>query len=227
MYIITGASRGIGEFLFKEMNKKGEKVFGIYKNTEPLELYKKKFANIDIKNFNKLRQWAEGKKNELENIILINCAGINYTSLAHKSNIDEWKEVIDTNLTGTFNVIRAILPLMREQEYGRIINLSSVVAKKGTPGASAYAASKAGLWGMTKSIAVENASKNITINNLNLGYFDIGMIDEVPEKFKSEIKNSIPSKKFGKPENILYAIDYLVKSDYINGSSVDINSALF
>jgi acetoacetyl-CoA reductase/3-oxoacyl-[acyl-carrier protein] reductase len=128
---------------------------------------------------------------------------------------------------GSFNAISAILPHMREKGYGRIINMSSIVAQKGIPGTSAYAASKAALWGMSKSIAAENSIKGITINNLNLGYFDIGMISDVPEDFLKIIKNSIPTKNLGNPTNIMDAITFLIKSDYTNGTTIDINAGLF
>jgi acetoacetyl-CoA reductase/3-oxoacyl-[acyl-carrier protein] reductase len=130
-------------------------------------------------------------------------------------------------LIGTFNVIRAVLPLMREERYGRIINFSSVVAQMGIPGTSAYAASKAGLSGLTKSIAVENAKRGITINNLNLGYFDIGMISEVSNEFQKLIKDKIPTGNFGNPINIFKAINFIIETDYINGTSIDLNAGLF
>jgi NAD(P)-dependent dehydrogenase (short-subunit alcohol dehydrogenase family) len=116
---------------------------------------------------------------------------------------------------------------MREQGYGRIINFSSIVAETGIPGTSAYAASKAGLWGMARSIAVENASKGITINNLNLGYFDIGMINEVSEEYQQIVKKKIPTGKFGDPGNIFNAVKFLIESDYINGTSIDINGGIY
>ena len=115
---------------------------------------------------------------------------------------------------------------MREQGYGRIINFSSIVAQKGIPGTSAYAASKAGLWGMTRSMAAENAGKGITINSLNLGYFEIGMITEVSDEYQEVVKKKIPTGKFGDPKNILNALNFLIESDYINGSSLDINGAI-
>jgi NAD(P)-dependent dehydrogenase (short-subunit alcohol dehydrogenase family) len=124
-------------------------------------------------------------------------------------------------------MIRAILPFMREQNYGRIINFSSVLAQKGVAGTSAYAASKAALWGMSKSIAAENAGKNITINCLNLGYFNLGMIEQVPEELQNELKKSIPTGDFGDPENIYKAVRFLIESNYVNGSSIDINGGLF
>ena len=115
---------------------------------------------------------------------------------------------------------------MREQEYGRIINLSSVVAQTFVPGTSAYAASKSALWGMTRSIAIENSKKGITINNLNLGYYNLGMIDEVPEDYKKKIKSKIPSGNLGDPKVIYAAIKFLMENDYINGTSIDMNSGI-
>jgi len=158
--------------------------------------------------------------------VLINCAGINYNSFAHKSDPEKWKEVIETNLIGTYNLIRCVLPRMREISYGRIINFSSVVAIKGTPGISAYAATKSAFWGMSKSIAIENANKNITINNINLGYSVLGMISEVPEQFLEQIKSGIPMKRLCNPDEILSTVDYLINTAYITGDSININGGL-
>ncbi len=117
---------------------------------------------------------------------------------------------------------------MREQNFGRIINISSIVAQKGVPGTSAYAASKSALWGMTKAIAVENASKGITINNLNLGYFNIGMIEQVSQDVQDTIKKQIPiNNEFGNSLNIYNAINFLFNSPYITGTSIDINGGLY
>ena len=116
---------------------------------------------------------------------------------------------------------------MRKEEYGKIVFISSVVAQTGVVGSSAYAASKAGLWGLMKTIVQENASKHITCNTLNLGYFNIGIIREVPEKMLEEIKNRIPNKALGDPEDIFKAIELLMNVSYINGSSIDINGGLY
>lgn len=233
MILITGASRGIGKFLFEKfeisegMHADHEKVFGTYLNDNEELSQNKKYFKIDITKYAELEDLSERLKPEINNLILINCAGNNYNSFTHKSSPEEWSKVINTNLTGTYNVIRVFLPVMREQGYGRIINFSSIVAETGIPGTSAYAASKSGLWGMTRSIAVENASKGITINNLNLGYFDIGMINEVSEEYQQIVKKKIPTGKFGDPENIFNAVKFLIQSDYINGTSVDINGGIY
>lgn len=227
MILITGASRGIGKFLFDEFVKSGEEVYGTYfsenKDLENNESY----FRLDVSDYDQTSKIINNLGSKLKKIVLINCAGNNYNCFAHKSSPQKWNEVISTNLTGTYNMIRAALPVMREQGYGRIINFSSIVAESGIPGTSAYAASKAGLWGMTRSIAVENASKGITINNLNLGYFDIGMIAEVSEEYQKIVKSKIPTGKFGDPENILNAVKFIIESDYINGTSVDINGGIY
>ncbi len=225
--LITGASRGIGKFLFEKFMNSGEKVLGTYNLTQPETDKLEFFSKVDISSYKDVVTFVDKIKDEISELTLINCAGNNYNSFAHKADIAEWGNVINVNLIGTFNVIRAVLPFMREEGFGRIINFSSIVAQMGIPGTSAYAASKAGLWGLTKSISVENAKKGITINSLNLGYFDIGMIKEVPEKFQEIIKEKIPGGNFGNPDNIYKAVRFFMESDYINGTSVDINGAIY
>lgn len=224
MIVIIGASRGIGRFLFQHYKNEGKEVIGTYNSPNPSFEKDSNYVRVDVSNSEQLEKWVNSIK--LSDITLINCAGINYNSFAHKSDIKDWSNVITVNLIGTFNVIRCFLPIMREQRYGRIVNLSSIVSQKGIVGTSAYAASKAGLSGMAKAIAAENATKNITINNLNLGYMDIGMLYDIPEEIRDIIKTSIPQKKFGDPRNICNAIDYLIKSDYITGTSIDVNGGL-
>lgn len=227
MIIITGASRGVGRFLFEKYESLGEKVYGTYNTSLPkITEDNGNYSQVDIVNNENVEDWIKSISFS-KNITLINCAGISYNAFAHKSDIDKWKNVIDVNLIGTFNVIRAILVEMRANNFGRIINFSSVAAQKGTPGVSAYAASKSALWGLTKSIAVENASKGITINNVNLGYSELGMIEQVPDKFKDIIKSQIPNGEFCKKEDIFKCVEFIRNNDYLNGSSVDLNGAMF
>jgi len=226
MIIITGASRGIGEYLFNSyLTSANEPILGTYLNSKPqnsLEM----FVKLDISDYEQVDKLVQEKYEFLNRITLINCAGITYNSVGHKSDPKRWKNVIDVNLTGTYNMIRGVLPIMREQKYGRIINFSSVVAQKPTPGISAYAASKSALWGLSKSIAVENAALNITINNINLGYSTLGMIDMVPEEYKEKILQQIPARKFCDPQDILNTVNYLNTTPYITGSSIDISGGL-
>jgi NAD(P)-dependent dehydrogenase (short-subunit alcohol dehydrogenase family) len=225
MIIITGASKGIGKYLLEEYSKKNIRIIGLY-NSTILNNSKCESYKVDIVDSNQVNSFVSSLKSELEEITLINCAGINYNSLAHKSDLNRWKEVIEVNIIGTFNIIKNLLPIMREQNYGRIINFGSVVSELSTPGISAYAASKSALFGMTKSICIENAIKGITINNINLGYSELGMISEVPEVFLSQIKSKIPSNSLCKPKDIFSTVEYLRNTEYINGSNINLNGGL-
>jgi NAD(P)-dependent dehydrogenase (short-subunit alcohol dehydrogenase family) len=226
MILITGASGSIGNFLLKSFRDEGEIVSGTYNSTIPVSELEDILFQVDITNPSSIDRWISSLQS-LRNIVLINCASISYSVFAHKTDIQKWKNVIEVNLIGTFNVIHALLPLMRELGYGRIINFSSVVAQLPTPGVSAYAASKSALWGLAKSLAAENGSKGITINNINLGYANLGMgINNVPQEYQQLIKKRIPSEKFCEPENILKTVKYLIETDYINGSNIDLNGAL-
>ena len=226
MIIITGASRSIGKYLY-DWYVKNEEVCGTYYKTPPEDQnIKDDFYQVDISDYYSVIDFYNKIATKLKDVILINCAGISYNSYAHKSDPLLWKNVIETNLIGTYHVIRTFLPIMREQNFGRIINFSSVVAQKGTPGASAYAASKSGLWGLAKSLAQENGSKGITINNINLGYVNLGMGLEVSEKYQDIIKEQIPSKKFCEPVQILHTVEYLRNTEYVNGVCIDLSGGL-
>lgn len=228
MIIVTGASRGIGKFLFESL-KSSDKVIGTYLSTKPESIKDLDFLyKVDVSKYESVAQFINVIKNDLTEIVLLNCAGISYNSFTHKSDPEKWKKVIDVNLIGTYHMIRAILPIMREQNYGRIINFSSVIAQKGTPGVSAYAASKAGLWGMTRSLAQENGSMGITVNNINLGYVSLGMgVEQVPLSFQDSIKKQIPSRQFCEPNDIYNTVNYLINTPYVNGTSIDLNGGLF
>lgn len=228
MIIITGASRSIGKYLFETFAEKGELVFGTYLSTKPNSIgLEDRLFQVDVSNYESVERFFHTIEKKLYEITLLNCAGVSYNVFAHKADPLEWKKVIDINLIGTFNMIRAFLPAMREQNFGRIINFSSVVAQKGTPGVSAYAASKSALWGLTRSLAQENGSKGITINNINLGYVTIGMgVEQVPEAYQQIIKAQIPSNSFCEPSDILNTINYLRDTPYINGTSIDLNGGL-
>lgn len=226
MIIITGASRGIGEFLFKSFFKDSkEEVIGIYNNTKPFENIEQ-FKQLNVINYDEVEAFVNINRFDLKNITLINCAGITYNSFTHKSNPELWKNVVDVNLIGTYNIIRALLPIMRDQKFGRIINFSSVVALKPTPGISSYAASKAALWGLAKSLAIENAALNITINNINLGYSELGMIEMVPDEYRKNIISQIPTGMLCPPGDILNTVNFLRNTRYITGSTIDLNGGL-
>jgi len=226
MIVITGTSRGIGNYLFKKYQEsEGNAVFGTYFTTKPnQDKSTRNIFRVDIADQKSVQNFFASIEKRLSSIVLINCAAISYNSFAHKSDPELWRKVIETNLIGTYHMIRCFLPRMREQNFGRIINFSSVVAQKGTPGVSAYAASKAALWGMAKSIAQENGSKGITINNINLGYADIGMgREQVPKEFLYKVKNQIPSKELCRPGQIFKTVEFIRDNGYLNGISIDLS----
>jgi NAD(P)-dependent dehydrogenase (short-subunit alcohol dehydrogenase family) len=225
MIIITGASRGIGKYLLESyLQQSNEIVLGTYLNTIKNNI--DNYVQLDVTNYNDVNDFVEKNKSILNNITLINCAGINYNAFTHKSDIEQWKKVIDTNLYGTYNMIRNLLPLMRNEKFGRIINFSSVVAIKPTPGVSSYATSKSALWGLSKSVAVENAGLNITINNINLGYSKFGMIDDVPSDYLKTIISQIPVGRLCDGQEIIDTVNYLRSNSYITGSSIDLTGGL-
>lgn len=221
MIVIIGASGGIGKYLFEKLRDKKENVLGTcFKNNSNLDLVQLDVTNIDEVEifFNSL--------SETKDFILINCSGKTYNSFAHKSDLNEWADVINTNLIGTFNCIRFALPIMRKNNSGCIINFGSVVAKRPTPGISAYAASKAALWGLSNSISKENASLNISINTINLGYSELGMIKDVPQVFLDNLINEIPKKSLCSKEDILKTVKFLINCRYLTGSEIDLSGGL-
>jgi NAD(P)-dependent dehydrogenase (short-subunit alcohol dehydrogenase family) len=226
MIIITGITGGIGNYLFNSLISMHEDVIGTYHLNKPEGAQYKTCKQLDITDNTKVEAFVKTISSEAKELTLINCAGVSYNSFAHKSDINEWSQVINVNLMGTFYLIRALLPFMREHNFGRIINLSSIVAQTGVMGTSAYAASKAGINGMIKSIALENAQKNITVNNINLGYFKVGMINTVPKEIQESIKSKIAFNEFGDPKNILNTIQYIRETSYLTGSCIDLNGGL-
>ncbi|MDC1429232.1 SDR family NAD(P)-dependent oxidoreductase [Emcibacteraceae bacterium] len=226
VYLITGASSGIGKYLFETLLGRGNEVFGTCHSSTVKDEYLDRISKVDISVHSQVEQWMEGLK-LTDNIVLINCAGISYNSFLHKSDPNQWAKVIGTNLIGTYHVIREVLPYMRTNKYGRIINMSSVVAQKSIPGTSAYAASKSALWGLTKSLVPEGARLGITINNINLGYMDAGIIRAVPEKMLEKLKNEIPVGHLGSVEDIYQTIEYITGNDFLTGTSIDLNGGLF
>lgn len=222
LIIIIGASGGIGNYLFNYYTNLGLLVIGTSHNNKIDRL-----VSLDITNYIEVKKFVESIKTKNKEIILINCAGINYNAFCHKSNPIDWGKVIDVNIKGGYNITSLLLPYMRNNNCGAIIYFSSVVAQIGVVGTSAYASSKSALWGLAKSIAVENASKNITCNCINLGYFDIGMIKDVSQNIKELIIDKIPFKKLGNQNEIIRTIDYLIKCKYITGTSIDLNGGLY
>lgn len=224
MIIITGATGGIGSYIFNYYYQKGYDVVGIYNSTPPKN-NSDLFFQVDLTSEKCVKDFIA--KTNPTNVILINAAGISLSGMAHKLDFASFKTSLDINTSASFLLIGQLLPYMRAENYGRIINISSVVPQIGAAGNVAYSASKAALWGMSKVIARENAEKGITSNCINLGYCNTGMIDSIPKNVLDKIIETIPLKKLCDLSNITNAIDFLINSDYITGSQIDINGGLY
>lgn len=226
MIIMTGASGGIGSYLIEHLGRDYE-IIGIFNTHKPASIGRAVgFYQVDVSDPGSVEQFAAAVAGKLQHIVLINLAGVSLDSMGHKMSDALWDQVVDVNLKGTFLMCRAILPFMREQEWGRIINISSVVAQIGVPGTVAYSASKAGLLGLTRTLSVENAMKNITVNTLALGYLDIGLIHVIKPEIQDQIRARIPMRRFGDPRNVEQAIRFLIECDYITGATININGGL-
>ena len=236
--LLIGASGGLGNKIIPMFHKAGYKLALHYKSShtaleQTICNYSSRECKIyqaDITNEKDVSRLIYDVKNDFGRIdVLINAAGVTASGMSWKTQAEDWKRTLAINLTGPFFTIKHVLPVMREQQFGRIINISSIVAQKGMVGTSAYAASKSGLIGLVKSISKEVADKDVTVNNIALGYFDAGMIDTVPADILESIKSEIPKKSLGDPLELAECILYLSgnKSSYITGQTINLNGGLY
>lgn len=224
--IIAGCQGGIGRFLAESLAV-SYRIHGTYHISEPEGSVPFQCHQLDVRSLHWCMDYAEKIKGDLgERIVLINAFGLSVDRMAHKMSSETWRSVVSTNLCGVFNMCRAFLPIMRYNMWGRIITLSSVVGRIGVPGTVAYAASKSGLTGLTRTLAAENARMWVTVNELVLGYMNIGMINTLSAEMQSETIQKIPAGRFGSPANILHAVQFLIKSDYVTGTSIPIDGGL-
>jgi 3-oxoacyl-[acyl-carrier protein] reductase len=233
--LVTGASRGIGRSIATDFIKEGATVFlnSINKNNlEKAYLELKKMGAkcfcyaADVSNENEVRKMLEYIYEKTENLdILVNNAGIIKDSTLHKMEDEYWSRVIEVNLKGVFNCCRAVLPKMRENNYGRIINIASVVGICGNFGQTNYSASKAGVIGLTKSLAYETAGKGITVNAVAPGFIETDMTKTIPEEIRQKIISKIPLKRFGSPDEVAKMVTFLASDDssYITGQVLNVN----
>lgn len=223
--VVTGASGALGSYLVERLGCDFE-IIGTYKGHQPPAGLRAQWHRVDVTRSESVQEFVESVRPQLDRVMLVNMAGISIDCIAHRMSDAAWDQVLDTNLTGTFLACRAILPLMREKNWGRIVTVSSIVGQIGVPGTVAYAASKAGLLGMTRTLAAENAGKNITVNALALGYFDRGMTTALDPELQQQIIPKIPMKRFGDPRNIEMAVRFLLEADYVTGSVININGGI-
>jgi len=224
--LIAGSSGGIGTGLAAAFS--GEKLILHYHRHEPAQKENGYLIRADLTNYEEVeRMVGEILKAYGGLDVLINAAGISTDGFTHKLRPEDWGSVIGTNLSGAFNLARAVLPSMRENKQGRIIFLTSVVFQNPVLGTPAYSASKAGLVGLTRTIALENARARITCNCISLGYFDAGMLYQIPEPLREQIRAKIPLGRFGRLEELAGAIRFLVDTEYITGQVLNLNGGLY
>ena len=237
--VVTGASRGIGKAISHRFLENGATVIGVYAgNHKAADAFlaeskdknwqlKMTQCNIaDSKQVNLLFQDLEAQLGRLD--ILVNNAGIRRDAILALMAEEQWQQVIDINLTGTYLMCRKAVPLMMQHKYGRIINITSPSSQIGFPGQANYAASKAGQIGLTRTLAKEVARKKITVNCVSPGFIETDFIRDLSSEQLSAYKKMVPMRRFGTPEEVADSVLFLASrcASYISGSTLDINGAL-
>ncbi len=237
--IITGGTRGIGKQIALTFAKEGYNIAINYRTeNEDLKNTKKEIEENNVKcftfqgdvtNFKDCEQFVKQIVEEFGSIdVLVNNAGITRDTLLMRMKEEDFKQVIDTNLIGTFNVTKNVISYMMKARSGRIINISSVVGISGNAGQTNYSASKAGIIGFTKSLAKEVASRNITVNAVAPGFIETQMTDVLKDDIKEEIAKKIPLKRMGTPQDVANVVKFLASNDssYITGQVINIDGGM-
>ena len=234
--IVTGASGGIGNSIVKKLTDYGANILATGTKIEKLEELKSKYKNINIIKFDisqsdKIEEFIENATTALGGNLdcIVNNAGSTQDNLAIRMSLDEWKKVIDLNLTATFLLSKFAIKKMLKNKSGKIVNITSVVGHTGNLGQANYTASKAGIVAMSKSLAIEYAKKNLNINCVSPGFIKTAMTDKIDEKFKEIIISKIPSARLGEPDDVANAVLFLVsdQSNYINGETIHVNGGMY
>ena len=233
--LITGATGGIGGALVKKFVSLEANVLGSGTKAEKLDQLKKKYPNIMVKKFNisehsRIEEFIDNASLELGGLdILINNAGTNADNLSLRMKVEEWKKVVDVNLTSTFLLSKYAIKKMLKNKFGRVVNVTSVVGHTGNLGQSNYAASKAGIIGMSKSLAIEYAKKNITINCVSPGFIVSDMTMNIAEKVKLYLTSRIPMGKLGTGEDVSNCVAFLSsdQASYITGETIHVNGGMY
>ena len=234
--IVTGASGGIGNSIVKRLSQEGANILASGTKIEKLQELQKQIKNIKILKFDnsqseKIEEFIENASKELGGNLdcVINNAGITQDNLAIRMSLDEWKKVIDLNLTSTFLISKYAIKKMLKNKSGKIVNITSVVGHTGNLGQANYAASKAGVIAMSKSLAIEYAKKNINVNCISPGFIQTAMTNKLDDKFKEAIISKIPSARLGEPIDIANVAVFLCsnQSNYINGETLHVNGGMY
>ena len=233
--LITGATGGIGNSLVEKFNSFGSIVAATGTNQEKLEILKKKYPNIHIKNFklnehSKIEEFVNEVHKTLGGLdILVNNAGITLDNLSIRLTEENWKRVLDINLTSSFLMCKNAIKKMLKQKRGKIINITSIVGHTGNLGQANYAASKAGIIAFSKSLAIEYAKKNINVNCVSPGFIKTEMTDKINDEFKKTLIDKIPSGDLGTGEDVSNCVAFLASdmAKYVNGETIHVNGGMY
>ena len=234
--ILTGATGVIGNSILDKLVSAGANILATGTNEQKLKIIKDKYKDLntvrfDISDHGKIDQFIEDCSKNFSNKIdvLINNAGITQDNLSLRMKEDEWKRVIDINLTSTFLISKSVIKKMLKSKNGKIINVTSVVGHTGNIGQANYAASKAGIVAMSKSLALEYGKKNITVNCVSPGFIVSDMTAKISEEHTDLMKSRISLNKFGNPEDVANSIAFLSSnlSDYITGETIHVNGGMY
>ena len=233
--LITGATGGIGNCLVEKFNNMGCSIVATGTNQEKLNNIKNKYPNVHVEKFklddhDKIENFIDNVNNKLNGLqILVNNAGITLDNLSIRLTEENWKKVLDINLTSSFLMCKYAIKKMLKNKYGRIVNITSIVGHTGNLGQANYAASKAGIIGFTKSLAIEYAKKNININCVSPGFIKTEMTDKIDEEFKKILISKIPSGDLGTGEDVSNCVAFLASdmANYINGETIHVNGGMY
>ena len=233
--IITGATGDIGKSLLIKFLSLGCKIVATGTNDDKLSDLKKMSSDVIVKKFNlidhsKIKNFIDDSNKNLGGIdILVNNAGTNIDKLLLRMSEEDWKKIIDINLSSTFLMCKYVIQKMLKQKNGKIINITSIVGHTGNVGQSNYSASKAGIDGFTKSLAIEYARKNININCVAPGFIKTKMTDNINDEFKSKLVEKIPSGRLGTGEDVANSVVFLASdaSNYITGQTIHVNGGMY
>ena len=234
--ILTGSTGGIGGAILESLYNSNANIIATGTNQNKLDKIKEKFSKVTTKNFdilehNSIEKFVEECSDIFHNKIdvLINNAGVTNDNLTIRMKLDEWNRVINLNLTSTFLISKNVIKKMLKNKNGKIINITSVVGHTGNIGQANYAASKAGLIGMSKSLALEYGKKNIKINCISPGFIKSEMTDKINDNFKETLFEKISLERFGTPEDVANAALFLSSdlSNYITGETIHVNGGMY
>jgi 3-oxoacyl-[acyl-carrier protein] reductase len=237
--LVTGAAQGIGKAIALLLARNGADMVVSDINLEKAEETAKEIraigpkamaVKVDVANLSDVERMVTGILEKLAKIdILVNNAGITRDKLILRMTEEDWDVVLGVNLKGTFNCTKAVVRHMAKQRSGKIVNIASVVGEMGNAGQANYSASKAGVIGLTKTIAREYAQRGINVNAIAPGYIETPMTEALPEKAKEELKKLIPMERLGKPEDVAEAVLFLVseESSYVTGQVLNVNGGIY